>query len=40
VEGYLLERQSKRDIVKAEVEKRFNPSGLRQRLLARVQPPK
>lgn len=35
VDAYLLERQQKADEVRQEAEKRFNPIGIRERLLAR-----
>jgi uncharacterized protein (DUF433 family) len=35
VETYLLERQHRADQVRHEAEKRFNPSGIRERLLVR-----
>ena len=37
VEEYLEQRRAQRDELKAEVESRFNPQGLRERLLARKQ---
>lgn len=35
VNAYLAERQRKADIIQQEVEQRFNPVGIRERLLAR-----
>ncbi|NJR62169.1 MAG: DUF433 domain-containing protein [Cyanobacteria bacterium CRU_2_1] len=35
VDAYLLERQNRADEVRQEAEKRFNPIGIRDRLLAR-----
>lgn len=37
VEEYLEQRKAQRDELKAEVESRFNPQGLRERLSARKQ---
>lgn len=37
VEEYLARRKAQREELKAEVESRFNPQGLRERLLARKQ---
>ncbi len=39
VDGYLLERQRRADEVRQETEKRFNPVGIRDRLLARRNQP-
>jgi uncharacterized protein (DUF433 family) len=35
VEGYLRERHTQREQIRAEVEARFNPQGIRDRLLSR-----
>lgn len=35
VDGYLRERKTQREQVRAEVETRFNPQGIRDRLLSR-----
>ncbi|MBE9063055.1 DUF433 domain-containing protein [cf. Phormidesmis sp. LEGE 11477] len=38
VDGYLLERQQQSAAIRQEVEKRFSPAGMRERLLARDYP--
>lgn len=39
VEAYLAERAQHRATVRAEAERRFNPTGIRARLVARRRPP-